>query len=143
VKQRQYEAQKQANEEQMRAAQLQQKEQLASTYNQRIEELGVDVNSLKEAAKNVYDAGVGQGLEDFFLTDPQGPALVAEIGNNFEELYQLSLMSPVQQASYIERHVRPRIIPKKKVSAPPPPKQVSGSRGSGKAANDKYGFIVE
>lgn len=143
VKQREYEAQKQAHEEQLKSVELKQKQESQQFYLQKVEELGIDKKLLHEASANLYEAGVGQGLEDFFLNDPQGPALVAEIGTNFEELYQLSQMSPVRQAAYIERVVRPRIAPQKKPSAPPPPRQVSGSRGVGKPSNEKYGFVVE
>lgn len=143
VKQREYEAQKQAQEERLKSVQVQQKQSLVEGYNQKIVELGIDTKLLTDASASLYEAGVGQALEDFFLSDPQGPALVAEIGTNYEELYKLSMMTPVQQASYIERHVRPRITPQKKPSAPPPPKQVSGSRGVGKPSNEKYGFVVE
>lgn len=131
VKQREYEAQKQAQEEQLKSVELKQKQESQQFYLQKVEELGIDKKLLHEASANLYSAGIGQGLEDFFLTDPQGPALVAEIGTNFEEIFQLSQMSPVKQAAYIERFVRPRIAPQKKPSAPPPPKQVSGSRGVG------------
>jgi len=143
IKQREYESQKQAQEEQLKSVHIQQKQQSQQTYLQKVDELGIDKKLLHEASTNLYEAGVGQALEDFFLADPQGPALVAEIGTNFEELYKLSQMTPVQQASYIERYVRPRIAPVKKQSAPPPPKQVSGSRGVGKSVSDKHGFIVE
>lgn len=129
VKQREYEAQKQAQEERLKSVQVQQKQSLVEGYNQKIVELGIDTKLLTDASASLYEAGVGQALEDFFLSDPQGPALVAEIGTNYEELFKLSTMTPVQQASYIERHVRPRITPQKKQPAPPPPKQVTGSRG--------------
>lgn len=143
VKQREYEAQKQAQEEQLKSVELKQKQESQQFYLQKVEELGIDKKALATASEELYKYGVGQGLEDFFLADPIGPALVTEIGNNYEELYQLSQMSPVQQVSYIERFVRPRIAPQKKPSAPPPPRQVSGSRGVGKPSNEKYGFVVE
>lgn len=144
IAKRQYDDAIKAQEERSVALQQQQTQRQLETYAQKVKALDVDPALMLEAERNLADAGIAQKIGGFLLADEDGAALVKELGGNFEELYQLSQMSPERIVSYIERNVRPRLSKVKKPSAPPPPTRVSGSRGTGtKSVNDKFGFTIE
>lgn len=110
----------------------QERERLANSlksYNSQVESLGVDKAFMAEAEKNLDDAGIAKKIGSFLLEDPQGAAIVKELGSDIHELFNLSGMTPVQIVSYIERNIRPKLSTPKKQAAPSPVTKVTGSRG--------------
>lgn len=122
-------------QEQAKAKQLQEATQKAQSeriaaYNKRIADLKIEPTIMKAAADQVISAGLSDDLVHYFLEHDYGPALVKHLGTNFDDLYQVSQMSPLQAVAYIEKSVLPKAVTKKTPSAPPPPTKVQGARNS-------------
>lgn len=125
-------------QEQAKAKQLEEAAQKANgeriaAYNKRIADLKIEPTIMKAAADQVISAGLSNDLVNYFLEHDYGPALVKHLGTNFDDLYQVSQMSPLQAVAYIEKSVLPKAVSKKTPSAPPPPKKVQGARNSGQS----------
>lgn len=120
-------------QEQAKAKQLQEATQKAQSeriaaYNKRIADLKIEPTIMKAAADQVISAGLSDDLVHYFLEHDYGPALVKHLGTNFDDLYQVSQMSPLQAVAYIEKSVLPKAVTKKTPSAPPPPTKAKGAR---------------
>lgn len=127
-------------QEQAKAKQLQEATQKAQSeriaaYNKRIADLKIEPTIMKAAADQVISAGLSDDLVHYFLEHDYGPALVKHLGTNFDDLYQVSQMSPLQAVAYIEKSVLPKAVSKRTPSAPPPPTKVTGSRSGHYADN--------
>lgn len=130
-------------QEQAKAKQLEEATQKANgeriaAYNKRIADLKIEPTIMKAAADQVISAGLSNDLVNYFLEHDYGPALVKHLGTNFDDLYQVSQMSPLQAVAYIEKSVLPKAVQKKTPSAPPPPTKVKGARNSGQSVADGW-----
>lgn len=112
------------------SAQTEQKrlESLAETYNKNAERLKINPKVLQKAADTCTHYGISKELVEELLEDEDGPAIVAYLGHNIEDLAEVTSLSTAKAVKYIERQVRSKIHSKQTSKAPPPPTRVNGSR---------------
>lgn len=125
-----HDQQQQAKAKQLQEATQKAQSERIAAYNKRIADLKIEPTIMKAAADQVISAGLSDDLVHYFLEHDYGPALVKHLGTNFDDLYQVSQMSPLQAVAYIEKSVLPKAVSKKTPSAPPPPTKVTGARNS-------------
>jgi len=112
------------------SAESEQKRQgaLLETYNKNIERLKVNPKVLAKAADTCTAYGISKELVEELLEDEDGPAIVAYLGNNVDDLAEVTSLSTAKAVKYIERQIRSKIHSKQTSKAPPPPTRVNGSR---------------
>lgn len=130
AKKYQHDQQEQAKAKQVEEANRQAQAEKITAYNKRVKALKIEPEILKAASEQVVSAGISNDLVEFLLEHDYGPALVKHLGTNFEDLYEVSNMSPLKAVAYIEKSVLPKAVQKKTPSAPPPPTKVKGARNS-------------
>lgn len=119
-----------AEKREQQSAESEQKRQgaLLDTYNKNIERLKVNRDILAKAANAFTEYEISKELVEELLEDDDGPAIVAYLGGNKDELADIALMSTAKAVKYIERQIRSKIHSKQTSKAPPPPTRVNGSR---------------
>lgn len=124
-----HDQQEQAKAKQLQEATKKAQAEKVASYNKRVQALKIEPEILKAAAENVSSAeGVTPELVDYLLEHEYGPAIVKHLGTNFEDLHEVSQMSPLKAVAYIEKNVLPKAVQKKTPSAPPPPTKAKGAR---------------
>jgi hypothetical protein len=101
---------------------------LVETYNKNAERLKVSPAVLAKAADVCTQYGITKELVEELLEDEDGPAIVAYLGHNVEDLAEVTSLSTAKAVKYIERQVRAKLNTKQTSKAPPPPTRVNGSR---------------
>jgi len=130
-----------AQREQQSAAIEQQKQaRLVENYNRNIERLKINPAMLAKAADTCTAYGISKELVNELLDDEDGPAIVAYLGNNIDDLAEVTSVSTAKAIKYIERQVRSKLNVKQTSKAPPPPTKVTGSRKTDTHASNGYRF---
>lgn len=137
-KQYAHEQQEEQRKSEAEKLQKEQFDQRISTYNSNIDRLKIDRSQLAKAAESIEKAGLDENVVNFLLEDEEGPALVAHLGSNIEDLIEVAGMKPYKAIAYMERVVRAKAGKKKTSSAPPPPKRVKGARPAAQTTPDGW-----
>lgn len=127
-------AQENQSYEQQKAYQKQQEVvKTANTYNSRAKKLGVKPEELQQAAATISSIGIHDDVVMDILEREEGPLITKYLGDNVNQLIEISSMSPVKAALYIERKVLPKVRKtKRKSKTPTPPSKVNGGTAQGK-----------
>ena len=123
-----YEAESELRNKQSAAIHQKRQESLLETYNKNIERLKVNPKVLAKAADTCTAYGISKELVEELLEDEDGPSIVAYLGNNVDDLAEVTSLSTAKAVKYIERQVRSKLHNKQTSKAPPPPTKVNGSR---------------
>lgn len=87
---------------------------------------GMSVEEMTQAGQMVESYGLTVDLQNYLLTDDDGPLIVKHLAANPVLTAELSNMTPYQAAIYLERSVRPQALKlkPKTTAAPNPAKRV-------------------
>lgn len=108
---------------------LQQLHEVASTFQGRANEVGIDESALTEAATKVGQYQLGPHLTLHMMQDEQGPQVVKYLADNpvdAEQVARLAHQNVLQAAIYIETNVKPKATRRKFTSAPEPSEPLNG-----------------
>lgn len=120
-------------QQQLEQNQRQQQEQQAkmreglTKYVETGKKAGMSVEEMTQAGQMVESYGLTVDLQNYLLTDDDGPLIVKHLAANPVLTSELSNMTPYQAAIYLERSVRPQALKlkPKTTAAPNPAKRVT------------------
>jgi hypothetical protein len=135
-----FETESSQREQQSAAIEQQKQARLVENYNRNVERLKINPAMLAKAADTCTAYGINKELVNELLEDEDGPAIVAYLGNNIDDLAEVTSMSTAKAIKYIERQVRSKLNVKQTSKAPPPPTKVSGARKADNNAAPGYRF---
>lgn len=143
----QQEIEQQYTQHQQQQRQYEAQQQLATaveSYTERAKGLGIEPNDLAKAGEALSSFEMDQSLVEHILMDDEGPAVTMHLARNLHEANELSRMSPIRAAAYIEREIRPKAIRnlKRRTSAPEPIENPKGSGAAEKSRGPK-GAVYE
>lgn len=129
-----------AQQEQIKQAQLAQQHQEAFRKQQELEEsvttyksnavkLGIKQDDLMQAAQAVANYGINEDLAMAIIGDEHGALITTYLASNVSDLDRLVRMTPYQAGMYIANEIKPKAVARKpKTSnAPEPVPRVSGN----------------
>jgi hypothetical protein len=124
----------QTREQELQQQAAAQRAELASKHDQfvnRANKAGISETDRLITEQVLVSSGMSQDLQVFILDDDEGPQMAEVLRADPVALDELVHMSPVQQASYMERHVRPKAAAlKPKTTEAPDPAETLGGRGA-------------
>jgi hypothetical protein len=145
--QRLIESQKTANEERERSVKSQEIQERSMKILEDAKSKGIDEKMVEAGAVFLAQTGMMDALRGEILGNPNAAEILSLLATDEEmaaELFYKLRNDPVEARVFLRTDLKAKALSKyvKKPSAPKPTTKVAGSRGAGKAVNDRHGFEV-
>lgn len=140
MQQREAEAEAQRKRER---EEFEQQQKLQADFKKNASDLGVDQQSLADAAQAVINYGVTPDIENAILSDANGPLMLQYLAANPLELSDLIEANPLRAGMLLADVKSKSLSLKPKLSSAPPPPQALDGRGAPQKERGPKGATFE